>query len=168
MTIFSCLIFETPPTWRSWFSYLYRPEQDATVIPQDTGVPFRRLLPLAGLRWKYSTPPPYWCCILIWVSCYIAYQYTRKRLLNTCIYGNVVLVSKNPFLRKRVLNSLPSNWSTCHNIFLQISLVHYEHTNYLTCFGVSWQSSDVSSTLIGSTVRIRNAYVYIRIYILKL
>jgi hypothetical protein len=34
-------------------------EQDGPVIPSGTGFPFRRLLRLAGLRWRYSTPPPY-------------------------------------------------------------------------------------------------------------
>jgi hypothetical protein len=29
-------------------------EQDGAVIPPSTGFPFRRLLPLAGLRWRYS------------------------------------------------------------------------------------------------------------------
>jgi hypothetical protein len=34
-------------------------EQGGPVIPQGTGFPFRRLLRLAGLRWRYSTPPPH-------------------------------------------------------------------------------------------------------------
>jgi hypothetical protein len=33
-------------------------EQGGPVIPSGTGFPFRRLLRLAGLRWRYSTPPP--------------------------------------------------------------------------------------------------------------
>jgi hypothetical protein len=33
--------------------------QGGPVIPPGTGIPFRRLLRLAGLRWKYSTPPPH-------------------------------------------------------------------------------------------------------------
>jgi hypothetical protein len=35
------------------------PEQGGPVIPPDTGFPFRRLLQLAGLRWRYSNPPPH-------------------------------------------------------------------------------------------------------------
>jgi hypothetical protein len=31
----------------------------AQLYPQGTGFPFRRLLPLAGLRWRCSTPPPH-------------------------------------------------------------------------------------------------------------
>jgi hypothetical protein len=32
-------------------------EQGGPVMPPGTGFPFRRLLRLAGLRWRYSTPP---------------------------------------------------------------------------------------------------------------
>jgi hypothetical protein len=39
---------------------IYNPqEQCGPVIPAGTGFPFRRLLRLAGLRWRYSTPRPY-------------------------------------------------------------------------------------------------------------
>jgi hypothetical protein len=54
-------------------------EQGDPVIPPGTGFPFRHLLRLAELRWRYSTPPPYGIdCILICVSCTIAHQYPRK------------------------------------------------------------------------------------------
>jgi hypothetical protein len=33
-------------------------EQSGPVIPSGTGFPFLRFLRLAGLRWRYSTPPP--------------------------------------------------------------------------------------------------------------
>jgi hypothetical protein len=35
-------------------------EQGGPVIPTGTGFPFRRHLLLAGLRWRYSNPPPDW------------------------------------------------------------------------------------------------------------
>jgi hypothetical protein len=35
------------------------PDQDVPVIPPGTGFPFHRLLRLAGLRWRYSTPLPH-------------------------------------------------------------------------------------------------------------
>jgi hypothetical protein len=41
-------------------------EQGGPVIPPGTGFPFRRLLRLAGLRWRYSIPPPHGifrCCL---------------------------------------------------------------------------------------------------------
>jgi hypothetical protein len=34
-------------------------EQRGPVIPTDTGFPFRRLLLLARLRWRYCSPPPH-------------------------------------------------------------------------------------------------------------
>jgi hypothetical protein len=34
-------------------------DQGGPVIPPGTGFPFRRLLRLAGLRWRYSTLPPH-------------------------------------------------------------------------------------------------------------
>jgi hypothetical protein len=33
--------------------------QGGPFIPSGTGFPFRRLLRLAGIRWRYSTPPPH-------------------------------------------------------------------------------------------------------------
>jgi hypothetical protein len=39
--------------------FISPPEQGGPVIPPGTGFPFRRLLLLAGLRWRYSTPPPH-------------------------------------------------------------------------------------------------------------
>jgi hypothetical protein len=33
-------------------------EQGGPDLPPDTGFSFRSLLQLAGLRWRYSTPPP--------------------------------------------------------------------------------------------------------------
>jgi hypothetical protein len=54
---------ETPPIWRARFPYLYNiyicipQEQGCPVIPPGTGFPLRRLLRLAGLRWRYSNPP---------------------------------------------------------------------------------------------------------------
>jgi hypothetical protein len=34
-------------------------EQDGPVIPPGTEFPFRRLLRLVGLRWRYSNPTPH-------------------------------------------------------------------------------------------------------------
>jgi hypothetical protein len=59
MTIFYCLSFETPSTLRARSQYYFPQEQGGPVIPQGTGFPFRRLLRLAGLQWRYSNPPPH-------------------------------------------------------------------------------------------------------------
>jgi hypothetical protein len=57
MTIFYCLRFETPITWRARSQYLYLPRNRvAQFYPSGTGFPFRSILRLAGLRWRYSNP----------------------------------------------------------------------------------------------------------------
>jgi hypothetical protein len=56
MTTIYCLRFETP---QSGGPGPHVPqEQGGPVIPPSTGFPFRRLLRLAGLRWRYSNQPP--------------------------------------------------------------------------------------------------------------
>jgi hypothetical protein len=42
--------------WRARFPCLYPQEQGGPVIPPGTGLPFRRLIRLAGLRWRHWTP----------------------------------------------------------------------------------------------------------------
>jgi hypothetical protein len=59
MTTFYCLTFETPQPGGPAPRIYIPQEQHGRVIPPGTGFPFRRLLRLAGLRWKYSTPPPH-------------------------------------------------------------------------------------------------------------
>jgi hypothetical protein len=39
--------------------FVYPRNRVAQLCPPDTGFPFRRVLRLAGLRWRYSTPPPH-------------------------------------------------------------------------------------------------------------
>jgi hypothetical protein len=51
---------ETPPTWRARFPHLYPPGSGWPNYTSGTGFPLRRLLGLAGLRWRYSNPPPTW------------------------------------------------------------------------------------------------------------
>jgi hypothetical protein len=59
MTTFYSLRFETPPTGGPG-PHIYIPQDlDGAVIPQGTRFPFRRLLRLPGLGWRYSTPPPH-------------------------------------------------------------------------------------------------------------
>jgi hypothetical protein len=59
ITTFYCLKFKTPPEPGRPGTRIYIPqEQGDSVIPPGTGFPFRLLLWLAGLRWRYSTVPP--------------------------------------------------------------------------------------------------------------
>jgi hypothetical protein len=57
MKIFYCLRFETLPVWRARSPYLYPPGIGWPTYVPGTGFPFRRLLRLAGKRWRYSNPP---------------------------------------------------------------------------------------------------------------
>jgi hypothetical protein len=50
-----CFTLENPPTWRARSSYLYRPGT-RWPVPPGTGCPFRRLLRITGLWWRYSNP----------------------------------------------------------------------------------------------------------------
>jgi hypothetical protein len=67
---------------------------------------FRRLLRLAGSRWRYSISPPHGEKLHSDLSCLLyKYRYPRKCLLIIRIHGNVFrteLVSKNQCLWKRV------------------------------------------------------------------
>jgi hypothetical protein len=50
-------------------SRIYIPqEQGGPVIPPGTGFPLRRLLRLAGLRWRCSNPPPTWRARSLYIS----------------------------------------------------------------------------------------------------
>jgi hypothetical protein len=81
MTTFYCLRFEILPTWTAR-SRIYIPhEHGGPVIPSGTGIPFHRLLRLAGLRWRYSTP-----------SSHIIYDTDRTE--NTTVSTVVVQVSQ--------------------------------------------------------------------------
>jgi hypothetical protein len=54
-----CLKFETPQPRGSGPRIYILQEKGGPVIPTGTGFPFRCLPWLAGLRWRYSTPPPH-------------------------------------------------------------------------------------------------------------
>jgi hypothetical protein len=85
MTTFDSLRFETPPNWGQ-----VPHEQGVPVIPPGTGIPFRRLLRLTGLRRRYSIPPPHGSeCLLIWTAAYIVLRYPWTHLLIARILGIV-------------------------------------------------------------------------------
>jgi hypothetical protein len=54
MTIFYYLRFETPPIWSVKRPYLYTIGRGWLIYTPSHWIPFRRLLRLAGLRWRYS------------------------------------------------------------------------------------------------------------------
>lgn len=58
MNIFYSLRFETHRTWWARSSLFYIPkEQGSPVTPSGTGFPFRPLLRIAGVCWRYSQQP---------------------------------------------------------------------------------------------------------------
>jgi hypothetical protein len=59
MTMFYCLRFVTPRTCRARSPYLYPSGTGWPGYTSSTGFLFRRLVRLAGLRWRYSIPPPH-------------------------------------------------------------------------------------------------------------
>jgi hypothetical protein len=59
MTIFYCHRFEAPQPGVPGPRIYIPQEQGGPVIPPDTGSPFRLLLRLARLRWRYSNPTPH-------------------------------------------------------------------------------------------------------------
>jgi hypothetical protein len=60
-TIFHCLMILPQPEGPGPRIYIPQ-EQDGPVIPLDTGFPFRRLLRLSGLQWRYSNLPSHALC----------------------------------------------------------------------------------------------------------
>jgi hypothetical protein len=87
---------------------------DNILVSQIRDFPFRRLLRLAGLRWRYSTSPPRGIDLVpIWTAACIVYRYPRKCLLTTRIHGNacwfysngLVFVSQDTCSSGRVLET---------------------------------------------------------------
>jgi hypothetical protein len=65
--------FGTPPTWRARFLYLYPPGTEWPSYTPEHWIPICRLLRLAGLRWRYSNPPPHG---YIWRICFALFILT--------------------------------------------------------------------------------------------
>jgi hypothetical protein len=85
------------------------------------------------------------CSPLKWYDCKRTYlsrfKGTEKQTCNLHFYNKYILVCKK-------------------YIFLQMWLVYCEYTNYPTCFGLSWPSSEVSSTLIRNTTYLQYVCLY--------
>jgi hypothetical protein len=65
-------------------SSIYIPqEQGGPVIPPGTGFPLRRLLRLAGLRWRHSNPPPTWRARSLYVCILYIYIFLRNRMVKS-------------------------------------------------------------------------------------
>jgi hypothetical protein len=95
---------------------IYIPEeQGGPVIPPGTGFSFRRLLRLAGLRWRYSNPPPHGILsVLLSVPSYSSSALTPRKTLysvikNVCLlirYLAMVVLMLRPKLRECVYRAV--------------------------------------------------------------
>jgi hypothetical protein len=125
------------------------------LLPHVRHFPIRRLLRLAGLRWRYSTPPPHgkcWC-----QSPSVLYSLGADPIENTAIAqqwtSTVVAYCSRLYLGTGCLpriglrgnvfiELLPSNGSTCHNIKKQIVIsvnwANFSHCIYSLMY--RWQS----------------------------
>jgi hypothetical protein len=73
-------------------------EQGGPVIPPGTGFPFRRLLRLAGLRWRYLNPPSHGLV-------YIRY---RENVLSNPVPGNDENTQTTRLSQPSLIFTLPS------------------------------------------------------------
>jgi hypothetical protein len=78
--------------------------RDYNLLSQIRDFPFRRLLRLAGLRWRYSIPPPHRSWFLIpylstdsWTKCSPLYDLFADRIRNTLYkgYNSVVVMQRS-------------------------------------------------------------------------
>jgi hypothetical protein len=101
-------------------NYIHQ-EQGGTIIPPGTGFPFRRLLQLAGLRWRYSTPPPHW----------LLQSSKFKVTLRLGVYRQSVCLGVKP--RETHDQNPPPNWIfailvlTYHPLWREDGFVCYEY-----------------------------------------
>jgi hypothetical protein len=110
----------SPRTWRARLPIYIPQEQGGPVIPPGTGFPFRHLLPLGGLRRRYSNPP--------------THEISNSRCLRSSLYScgaapteNAVspIVARVRFHGNMFTEPLPSNelfgsQASCHHIHWNI------------------------------------------------
>jgi hypothetical protein len=92
VTILYYLIWEAQPGWPGSCIYIPR-EQGGPVILLGTEFPFRRLLQLAGLRWRFSNPPPHGYYVWGYVSTKLS-LYWRAQQLHSSFEGYSYLYNK--------------------------------------------------------------------------
>jgi hypothetical protein len=84
MTIFYCPIWDSL-IWRARSPYLYPQRTGWPSYTPGTGLLFRRLLRLPGLRWRYSNPPLRGVLYLIRHGSYIKYR-VQQFLSLACLH----------------------------------------------------------------------------------
>jgi hypothetical protein len=131
----------------------YRWTRDHILLSQIRDFPFRRLLRLAGLRWRYSTPPPNWLCSLLITSQHGPHQnnssllrldsngrgaHQRKHCSSiiACVYVVGVTQQRSLFTELQLRNG-----SICHIIFYTVLFqicIKCERTLFLV-YRKGWQ-----------------------------
>jgi hypothetical protein len=71
-------------------------EQGSPVITPGTGFPFRRLLRLAGLRWRYPTPPPHGIVSNSYLALLVTSRHGPRRIHRFHYCGILLLPWKQP------------------------------------------------------------------------
>jgi hypothetical protein len=118
-------------------------EQGGPVIPPGTGFHFRRLLLLAGLRWRYLNPPPGGLTDCSNCLAYnISAQTAQKMPFFCCCFQ--LLPCRHACLRSRysvtavvflfISRSFPSKVSTCLNIFISLFLTFQAYVSPLISY----------------------------------
>jgi hypothetical protein len=59
-------------------------EQGRPIMPPSTEFPFLRLLRIAGLRWRFSNPPPHWIAAPVFTSVLYGVEWSVSR---SCLFN---------------------------------------------------------------------------------
>jgi hypothetical protein len=96
--------------------------RDHILLSQFWAFPFRRLLLLAGSRWKYSTPPPHGS--MKFISGCLPYNSSTRTTVENTISNSIYIIARGLLLREHLcLLSLLRNRSTRYNIIKHESYV---------------------------------------------
>jgi hypothetical protein len=86
MITFYCFRFESSPTWRPGPRIFIFQEGCDPILPLSTRFPFRRLLRLAGLRWRWFEPASTPCrANLLCLDALIGGGQNKKHRLQQCL-----------------------------------------------------------------------------------
>jgi hypothetical protein len=137
--------------------------------------PFRRLLRLAGSRWRYSSPPPHglWnylavclcilLCLFIWLCILPDFQGLWGHIaLCVCVSHNCfVFYAVRIISKKSRLLVLPR--TSYNNIIQSIPMSHKEYALLPSFFNNIFMNYLLSSYLLGTRSAFLNLFVWIEI-----
>jgi hypothetical protein len=103
--------------------------RDHILLFQIRDFPFRRLLRLAGLRWRYSTPPPHKIYYNSWIHCLLYVLGGRDRSHHVLQFLCSVVLSRESCIHSQAMLWFPCPWKPC---FL-ISWLPRKNISVTTC-----------------------------------